>query len=179
MALHEPYAMNGSSLKHEERRWYAIQARPRQAVRAELNLRNQNFATYLPRWRVEKLSHGRRVERFEPLLPNYLFIHLGRWNNNWHKIRSTRGVSRLVSFGNEPAPVPDAVIEEIRCRVGDDALPQPALSASDRVIVSDGCFRGLEAMFHSFDGAERAILFLRMLEQKVRVTLPLASLRRA
>lgn len=159
-------------------RWYVAQTRARQAVRAELNLRNQGFVTYLPRWRVEKIYNSKRVERIEPLLPNYIFIRLQRWNDDWHRIRSTRGVLRLVSFGTEPAPVADAVIAEIRHRTG-AVDPQPALEPGERVVVTDGCFRDLEAVFHAFDGAERVVLFLRMLQQEVRVTLPLASIRRA
>jgi transcriptional antiterminator RfaH len=171
--------MLDSDLKPDAARWYVIQARPRQVARAELNLRNQHFTTYLPRWRVEKLRNGSRVECVEPLFPNYLFISLSRHDENWHKVRSTRGVARLLRFGDDPASVPEAVVAEIRCRAGGNAPQRPVLSAGDRVMIEKGCFHGLEAVFHSFDGAERAVLFLRMLEQQVRATLPLASLRRA
>lgn len=159
-------------------RWYVVQARSRQDMRAELNLRNQGFDIYLPRWRVERIYQGKRARHFEPLFPNYLFVRLERWNDNWHWIRSTRGVLRLVSFGAEPAPVADAVITEIRRRTETVDSP-PVLTAGDRVVVTDGCFRDLEAVFDTYDGAERVILFLRMLQQEVRVTLPLGNIRRA
>jgi transcriptional antiterminator RfaH len=160
-------------------RWYVIQSRPRQAERAESNLQNQGFTTYLPQWRVDQLRGGKRVERMEALLPNYLFIQLARGDGRLHKIRSTRGVARLVRFGSEPTPVPSAVMEEIRTRSDDGARLRPALTEGDRVIIEKGCFRNLEAVFHCFDGTERAVLFLRLLEQQTRLTLPLESLHRA
>lgn len=168
----------GGNRMSDTPRWYVVQTRARQVVRAELNLRNQDFVTYLPWWRVEKICQSKRVERIEPLFPNYLFVFLRRCNDNWHRIRSTRGVLRLVSFGDEPTPVADAVIAEIRHRT-EAVDPQPALAPGERVIVENGCFRDLEAVFHAFDGAERVVLLLRMLQQEVRVTLPLASVRRA
>lgn len=159
-------------------RWYVVQARSRQAARADANLRRQGFTTYLPRWRVEKVYRSKRVQRVEPLLPSYLFIHLCPNVDDWRPIRSTRGVLRLVSFGGEPAPVDDEVVDEIRQRVG-DASVRPALASGERVEITQGAFRGLEAIFHAFDGEERAILFLNMLEQQVRATLPLDSIRSA
>lgn len=168
----------GGSQMSDPPRWYVVQTRARQALRAEFNLRNQDFDVYLPRWRVEKIYQSKRVERIEPLFPNYLFVLLRRWNDNWHRIRSTRGILRLVSFGEEPLPVADTVIAEIRRRA-EAVDPRPALTPGERVVVVDGCFRDLEAVFHAFDGAERVVLFLRMLQQEVRVTLPVASIRRA
>lgn len=37
----------------------------------------------------------------ESLFPGYLFIQLDQLNDNWHPIRSTRGVNQLVTFGKQ------------------------------------------------------------------------------
>lgn len=160
-------------------RWYVIQSRSRQAQRAEQHLRNQAYETFLPRTCVEKIYRSKRVVREEPLLPNYLFIRLRHWVDDWRPIRSTRGVLRLVGFGGEPAPVADEVVEEIRARGGEALAARPALEPGQRVSVAGGPFRGLDAVFHSFDGNERVVLFLGLLQQQVRMTVPLAGVRPA
>ncbi|HYW91992.1 MAG TPA: transcription/translation regulatory transformer protein RfaH [Gammaproteobacteria bacterium] len=160
-------------------RWYVIQSRSRQAQRAEAHLRNQAYETFLPRIRVEKIYRSKRVVREEPLLPNYLFIRLRHWVDDWRPIRSTRGVLRLVGFGGEPAPVADGIVEEMRRRVEAPDGPRPALEPGQAVTITEGPFRGLDAIFHAFDGNERVVLFLSMLQQQVRMTLPLGSIRRA
>lgn len=163
---------------HAGTRWYVVQTRPRQEQRAELNLRNQHYATYAPCWRVEKVYRSKRVERSEPLFPGYLFVRLHPSVDDFRPIRSTRGVLRLVGFGGEPTPIEDTVIECIRQRVGGGTGPA-ALAAGERVEILSGPFRGLEAVFHSFDGQERAVLLLNMMQQQVRALQPLGNIRRA
>lgn len=168
--------MNGRATV-DQRRWYVVQTRPRQVRRAEENLRNQGYTIYIPEWGVEKIYRNKRVKRSEPLFPNYIFIRLQVGADDWSPIRSTRGVQRLVAFGSEPVPVADGVIEQIRKRVG-DAQQKSALSHGDRVEITNGAFRGLEAVFDSFDGDERVVLLLRILEQQVRTTSPLSHIKR-
>jgi transcription antitermination factor NusG len=60
---------------------------------------------------VEKLRRGRLAEVVEPMFSRYLFIRLDTEHSNWAPIRSTLGVSRLVSFGNRPAPMADELIQ--------------------------------------------------------------------
>lgn len=158
--------------------WYVAQTRPRQEQRAELNLRNQGFETYTPFWRVEKVYQSKRVERREPLFPGYLFIRLCPNVDDFRPIRSTRGVLRLVGFGGQPTPVGSDVVECIRRRAG-DIDPRPAINAGERVEITEGPFRGLEAIFQSFDGDERVVLLLNFMQQQVRSVQPVASIRRA
>src|SRR5690606_41037685 len=68
--------------------------------RARENLENQGFTCFLPELSVERLRAGRRIQREEPLFPGYLFIRLDR-ASGWHTVRSTRGVQKLVTFGNQ------------------------------------------------------------------------------
>lgn len=158
--------------------WYVVQSRPRQEQRAEANLRNQHFETYAPFWCVEKVYRSKRVERKEALFPGYLFVRLCPSVDDFRPIRSTRGVLRLVSFGHEPMPIDDAVVERIRQRVGDSDA-RPAIEVGERVEILNGPFRGLEAIFQSFDGDERVVLLLELMQQQVRSTQPLANIRRA
>lgn len=158
--------------------WYLVQSKPRQAERAELNLVQQGYCVFHPRLMVERIHRGRRVNVDESLFPNYLFIRLQRWVDNWYPLRSTRGVSRLVAFGREPLPVADALIEEIRRRL--EVRPvEPALRLGQKVQIVDGPFRGLDAIFKAHQGEQRVQLLIEMLHRQVTVALPLADIRRS
>ncbi len=149
-------------------RWYLIQTKPRQEQRAEEHLRRQHFECYRPH---KPGSESRKPT--EPLFPGYLFIRLDRLEDNWYPIRSTRGVARVVSFGGEPTPVRDEIIEQLRQRIatGTEPAESPPFKPGDRVQLVGGSFQDLEAIFVSTDGEKRSVILLNLLqrEQKVRV----------
>jgi transcriptional antiterminator RfaH len=150
-------------------RWYLIQTKPRQEARAEENLRRQHFECYRPQKR--RGSFNGKAE--EPLFPGYLFIRLDRQMDNWYPIRSTRGVARVVSFGGEPTPVKDELIEQLRQRLAvEQPQPEaPQFKPGERVQLIGGSFQDIEAIFISVDGEARSVILLNLLqrEQKVRV----------
>jgi transcriptional antiterminator RfaH len=158
--------------------WFLVQSKPRQAERAELNLVQQGYSVFHPRLMVERIRRGRRVPVNESLFPNYLFIRLQRWVDNWYPLRSTRGVARLVAFGREPLPVDDLLIEEIQRRL--EVRPtEPALRLGQKVQIVEGPFRGLDAIFKANQGEQRVQLLIELLHRQVTVTLPLADIRRS
>lgn len=98
--------------------WYLVHTKPRQEKCALDNLLRQGFQCYLPTLPSEKLRQGVLTVTDEPLFPRYLFIRLGQGYSapSWAPIRSTKGVSRLVSFGVEPAKVADSLVETLRAQ---------------------------------------------------------------
>lgn len=143
-------------------RWYLIQTKPRQEARADENLRRQSFDCYRPH------KHGKTEE---PLFPGYLFIRLDRQLDNWYPIRSTRGVARVVSFGGEPTPVRDELIEQLRQRLAPQAEKRQ-FRPGDLVQVRGGGFNELDAIFISADGEERSVILLNLLQREQRVRVP-------
>ena len=85
--------------------WYLIHAKLGQEKCALENLPSAGFQCYLLTLPSEKLRQGLLALFDEPLFPRYLFIRLCKCNlaKSWYPTRSTKGVSRLVSFGLEPA----------------------------------------------------------------------------
>ncbi|WP_322852822.1 transcriptional activator RfaH [Tamilnaduibacter salinus] len=78
------------------------------------NLQNQGASCFYPKIEVERIRGNKRQKRLEPLFPGYLFINIEQTDPLWAKLRSTRGVGRVVSFAGKPAPIDDAVIDHIR-----------------------------------------------------------------
>ena len=93
--------------------WYALQHKPSQGDRALTHLQNQDIACFYPKITVEKIKGGKRTKKLEPLFPGYLFVKLEQADPVWAKLRSTRGILRIVSFANKPATIPDDVIQHI------------------------------------------------------------------
>jgi len=162
--------------------WYVIHTKPRQEARALENLQAQGYHCYLPLIAVEKIrQHHLSIEQ-EPLFARYLFIELDSdaSGKSWSPIRSTLGVSKLVSFGTEPLKASRELIEALRQRTETVAQTPIALhQPGDAVRITDGPFAGLEGVLQMTNGESRAMVLLELLSKPTQVTLPIASLTKA
>ncbi len=157
--------------------WYALQHKPAQGDRALENLQNQDIACFYPKITVEKIKAGKRSKKLEPLFPGYLFVNLEQTDPMWSKLRSTRGVLRVVGFANKPAPIGDDVIQHIKDSLHTVAK-QGGIKPGQSVALSEGPFQGLEAIFQAYDGEERAIVLISFMQKQQSVKVPVASIRR-
>ena len=156
-----------------ERRWYLVQCKPKQDLRALENLQRQGYECLLPLHKVEYLQKGQWQIKEEPLFPGYLFIELNTLQDNWMPIRSTRGISQIVRFGAEPLPVPREIIERLQCG---DSAPEQTFKPGEKVIISWAGSSGLEAIFLAKDGTERVLLLLKILQREIRISIPMQGL---
>ncbi|WP_282040752.1 transcription/translation regulatory transformer protein RfaH [Halomonas alimentaria] len=160
-------------------RWYAIQCKGGESFRATENLVNQGFEVFHPVLEVQKKRRGKLTWVVEPLFPYYLFIRLDRLVSNWRPIRSTRGVLKLVSFGETPIAVDDALVETLREKGSErDQDANLYFHAGEPVQITEGPFKELQAVFESHKGEERAIVLLNLLHRQQRLEMPVANLRR-
>ena len=156
--------------------WLLLQVKPRQEMRALENLERQNGVCYCPLINIEKLSRGKRVFAEEPLFPGYLFINLQSEQSGltYTSIRSSRGVSKIVSFGAEPIKVPETLIAQIKHREQADSigiLAKDLPQAGDNINITEGPFRGLKAVFSHTDGIQRSIVLINLLNQQAPTSL--------
>jgi transcriptional antiterminator RfaH len=157
--------------------WYAIHSKPRQEERALDNLQRQGFEAWLPMLTVEKVLRGKLVQVTEPMFSRYLFIRLDTEQTNWSPIRSTLGVSRLVSFGNRPAVVGDELIEALQ--TVPSRAPERLFQPGQSIKIVSGPLKGLEGIFQQADGEHRAMVLIDLLNKQHRVTTPMQDLRPA
>ena len=155
-------------------RWYVVQTHPRSELRAAAHLQRQGFASYLPRYRKRR-RHARRVETVEaPLFPRYLFVAIALAAQRWRSIHSTVGISRLVCNGNDPAPLPDAAIAQLRAREQDGFVllpPRPSFKPGEPVRILDGAFTACLGLYDGMKDGERIAVLLDLLGRKVRIFL--------
>lgn len=161
--------------------WYLIHTKPRQEKCALENLDRQGYECYLPTMPSEKLLRGQLTIADKPLFPRYLFIRLGQGNSamSWAPIRSTKGVSRLVSFGNEPARVDDELIELLRTQEASlQAQPEQLFKTGERVRLTEAPFAGIEAIYQMAEGESRVMVLIELLSKLVALRVAPASLRK-
>ena len=161
--------------------WYLIHTKPRQELRALENLQRQGYECYLPLLPTEKIQQKLVAIVDEPLFPRYLFIRLdsSQSGKSWAPIRSTLGVSKLVTFGMEPAKVDHALIEFLReseAKISEQ--PQRLFDVGDRLLVTDGPFAGIEAIYQMNNGEGRVMVLIELLSKPVKVVMALQSLKK-
>ena len=161
--------------------WYLIHTKIRQELCALQNLERQGFECYLPQVRVEKLRRGALAVVDEPLFPRYLFIRLGSGleGQSWAPIRSTTGVSRLVTFGTTPAKVGDELVEAIRSQHARPAGLRRLFESGQSVVITQGPFAGLDAIYQMSDGETRVMVLLSILSKTVKMSLAPTGIRKA
>jgi transcriptional antiterminator RfaH len=157
-------------IKLLQREWYLLTSRPHKDEVAEENLDRQGYDVYRPLAKRLHKSRGKMVTRVESLFPRYMFIHLdGGIHDNWAPIRSTLGVNTLVRFGkaNLPTPVPESLILTLKSQedmLGEKAIDLDRFHKGEKVIITEGPFKGLEAVFQQYDGENRAFILLKILQ---------------
>jgi transcriptional antiterminator RfaH len=178
-ALHQ--ATEKATSEAANSHWYAVHSKPRQEQRALANLAQQGYDCYLPLRRTEKIDKRGLAIVQAPLFPRYLFIFLdsGPAGPGWGPIRSTLGVSRIVSFGNIPAKLPTTLVEALREQSAHTVQQVERLfAAGETVKIADGAFAGLTGVYQMPSGEQRAMVLIDILSKLCRVEFPAASLRK-
>jgi len=153
-------------------KWYLLQCKPREEQRAHENLNNQGYRTFLPQLVTSKKTKQGYIETNSALFPGYLFIHLNNTTDNWAPVRSTRGVNKLVKFGQNAAIVPEMVINRIKQQLehhdSDKTYP---FNKGDEVAIASGPFRELQAVFDCRDGQQRAWVLIELMGKWQRIAI--------
>lgn len=160
--------------------WYLVHTKPRQEDIALANLQRQGYECYLPQKRIERIRRRKAEVATEPMFPRYLFIRLDSSDQgkSWSPIRSTLGVSQLVHFGARAAKVDDSLVELLRQR--ERSLPTEAMfQTGDSVVIADGPFAGIEAIYQTADAERRAFILLEILAKPVSMHIDAGRLRKA
>lgn len=140
--------------------WYVLKTRARQEGRAIAHLENQSFTVYCP-WLIRQ--DGRR----EALFTGYLFIQFEspeKFSESFTCVRSTRGVQAFVKYGEHWACADQALIDLLKYREnGYRAVPR--FQRDQPVMISEGPFKDIEAIYLCPDGEQRALVLLTILNR--------------
>jgi transcriptional antiterminator RfaH len=161
------------------KQWYLLYTKPRQEKLALQHLQNQAYEVYLPLVQVEKIRQGVRSLVEEALFPHYLFVQLDDvGSQSWAPIRSTVGVSQLVKFGSRFAQVSQDLVAWVQEHAKGVKLA-PEFTEGELVSITKGPFRGMDAIFKTYDGEKRAILLLNILTKITEAKFGLGRIKKA
>ncbi|UHD16229.1 transcription/translation regulatory transformer protein RfaH [Thiocapsa bogorovii] len=164
---------------HDMHAWYVVHTKPRKETLAEANLQRQDFETYLPWYKRVAKHRGTWREITEPLFPRYLFLRINPDQQTVAPIRSTLGVTTLVTFGQCLRPVPNAVIDSLRrngdAQTGLPKAPEQDFTTGQSVTINAGPFEGLQGIFDTTCGEERVAILLDILGNATNVVLARSS----
>ena len=159
-------------------RWFVVQSQPRKELYASANLENQGFVTFTPRLR-RTVRHARQLKTvLAALFPRYLFVSLDLSRDRWRSVNGTFGVSRIVTDGNLPAPVPRGLVETLMETAdgnGTVALGAP-LTPGEDVRLLHGPFADQIGRLVRLDDAGRARVLLEILGAEREVSIEPAAL---
>ncbi len=144
------------------RAWFVAVAKPAQEFRAQYELNNQGFETYLP------------TIRSKPMFPRYLFTRFDRDVDNWGTIRSTRGCIDVLKHGFLPQAVPSQAMNLIMAYkdAPESFHTNPAYQAGQRVTVIGGPFSSFEGLFQE-SAKDRVKVLLELFGAKREVEIRL------
>ncbi len=137
----------------------------------------------MPMLYMEKVCRGKPAVVAEPMFPSYVFVQLDTTENikgqSWSPIRSTLGVRDLVKFGGHPAKVDVDLITALHEREQlHQSNPQALFAAGDKVVITDGPFAGIEAIYQTTDAERRSMILLSMLNKPVSMRIEPGKLRK-
>lgn len=169
---------NGTAAISPKMFWYVISTKPNQEALAEANIRRLGIETFCPQLKQQKMIRRKCETCVTPLFPGYMFARF-ELDHHYRFILYSRGIKKIVSFGEEPAIVEDSLIEGIRSRLIDGRVLElgQEFSHGQVVRIEEGPLHGLEAIFErEVTGAHRAVLLLRALSYQARVVVDLKAI---
>ena len=164
-------------------RWYVVHTHVKQEERANENLLSWGVETLHAKMKTRRYNQftGAPTYLTQPLFPRYLFAKFNA-RKQLPKIRFTRGVHNVVSFGENPAPVDDDIIDIIRSRIDENGFVKAndELKPGDKVVISAGPLRNLVGIFErEVKGSDRITILLTAIEFQGRLVVERGLVQRA
>ena len=159
--------------------WFILQFKSNSHHQAKKNLNRQGFEVFLPLHDTT----SRKVSRFEnntkPLFPGYMFIKFDRERPEWHKINSTYGVSRLITFNSILKSIPTKFVNTLMNRydLSGNLIPIKELKKGDQVKVLKGPFANFIATIESYETDQRIWILMDLMGRKSKILTPSDTLQ--
>lgn len=152
-------------------RWYVIQTKPKEEDRADSNLRAWEIETFVPRFKEMRSSHSSSYQYVtKHLFPRYIFARFSA--TRFFHVNYTRGVQKVVSFGDGPTPVEDEIVDLIRSRLNEEGVVRmgESLKPGDEIVIKAGPLKGLAGIFErTTNDIDRVMILLSAVDYQARI----------
>ena len=159
--------------------WFILQFKANSHHQAVKNLNRQGFETFLPLHDTTSRKMSRFITNTQPLFPGYMFIKFDRAEAEWHKINSTYGVSRLVTFNSILKSIPTTFINNLlqRYDLSGNLQSIKKLKKGDQVKILKGPFANFIANIEEYETDQRIWILLDLMGRKTKMQTPSDTLQ--
>ena len=160
----------------ENYKWILVYTKAQEEQKAKRNLQNQGFEIFLPMIAVAKSNQSKSIT-LKAMFPGYLFVKINTELDKWNRIKSTRGVSHLVVFGQRLAEIPNQVITYLKSEADENDIFRQKISRGefqkgDKLVIEKGIFKNKEATFLAKKSKERVRILLRFVNHLITADIP-------
>ena len=154
--------------------WFILQFKSNSHHLAAKNLNRQGFETFLPLNDTTSRRLSRFINTSKPLFPGYMFIKFDRAESEWHKINSTYGVSRLITFNSQLKPIPTSFVDHLMKRydLSGKLIPIKKLKKGDHVTLLKGPFANFIATVEKYEADQRIWILMDLMGRKTVIQTP-------
>jgi transcriptional antiterminator RfaH len=172
----------GTAILADVPRWYVIQTRPKEEDRADSNLRAWKIETFTPKFKERRSSPYSSSQNYvlKHLFPRYIFARFCA--TRLFHVNYTRGVQKVVGFGEGPAPLDDEIVELIKSRLNEEGVVRigEPLKPGDQIVVKAGPLKGLAGIFErTTNDIDRVMILLSAVGYQARITVEREFVRKA
>jgi transcriptional antiterminator RfaH len=162
--------------------WYALKTKPKQEERADSNLRAWGVETFFPKVNERRYSPYTKEPAYiiKALFPQYIFARFNA-DKLINKVRFTRGVQSVVSFGSIPTPVDDEIIFIIKSQIREDGFIRigEEFKSGDKVVVKNGPLRNFIGIFEQkIKDTDRVSILLESVSYQGRIVIERERLKK-
>jgi len=154
--------------------WFILQFKSNSHHLAAKNLNRQGFETFLPLHDTTSRRLSRFINTSKPLFPGYMFIRFDKAESEWHKINSTYGVSRLITFNSHLKSIPTKFVDSLMKRydLSGKLLPIKKLKEGDQVTILKGPFANFIASVEKYEADQRIWILMDLMGRKTKIQTP-------
>jgi transcriptional antiterminator RfaH len=152
--------------------WIVATTKPNQNKIALINLERQNFEFFQPKFNTISRGQNTFKEIIKPVFPGYIFIAINLEEHNWQRINNTRGISKILAFGNEIPLIRSEFIEALKHSFSIDNVSKTAetFKVGMNVEIINGPFAQLIGKVQEIDADQRVWILLDILGTLKRVS---------
>lgn len=163
-------------------RWYVIHTHLKQEDRAGNNLSVLGAQVFSPKIRERRYNQytNAPICLTLPLFPRYIFARF-KLDELYHKVRFTRGVFSVVSFGESPTQIDEGLITLIQANIGEDGFVRIGkdLKLGDVVVVKDGPLKNFAGIFvHEMKNDDRIRVLLQTVSYQAHIEIERDKVRK-
>ena len=163
-------ASAGPFVQPVDESWFAIEVRYRFEKKAQRQLVEKGFETFLPVRRELRRWSDRKKSTEVPLFPGYVFVRLDVSRLNRLCVLQTEGVLGFVGSHPDAAKIPEAQIRDLQSLLTKkmSCSLRPFLKVGQRVRIRGGSLDGIEGIL-SENNKQSLIISIEAIERSLAV----------